>query len=104
MRDDPVFRSLRQIAAKLHEIGVPYAVGGGMALVAHGYDRTTVDVDEVQRRRSQMDERVRRLEAREEDLEVERQRTKSQRRRIASRRIRPWSSAWRAQLARQPRA
>src|SRR5438309_75580 len=45
MRDDPVNRALRQIAAKLHELGIPYAIAGGMALVAHGYDRTTVDVD-----------------------------------------------------------
>jgi hypothetical protein len=45
MRDDPVFRTLHAITAKLNELGVPYAVAGGMALVAHGYDRTTVDVD-----------------------------------------------------------
>ncbi len=45
MRDDPVFRTLRSIAAKLDELGIAYAVAGGMALVAHGYDRTTVDVD-----------------------------------------------------------
>jgi hypothetical protein len=29
----------------LKELEVPYAVAGAMALVAHGYDRTTVDVD-----------------------------------------------------------
>jgi hypothetical protein len=45
MRDDPVNRALRQIAAKLKELDIPYAVAGGMALVAHGYLRTTVDVD-----------------------------------------------------------
>lgn len=45
MRDDPVHRSLRSIAQRLDALGIPYAVGGGMALVAHGYDRTTVDVD-----------------------------------------------------------
>src|SRR5438067_406065 len=45
MRDDPVNRALRQIAAKLQELDIPYAVAGGMALVAHGYLRTTVDVD-----------------------------------------------------------
>jgi hypothetical protein len=45
MRDDPVFRTLHTITAKLNELGIPYAVAGGMALVAHGYDRTTVDVD-----------------------------------------------------------
>jgi hypothetical protein len=45
MRDDPVNRSLRQVAGKLQELQIPYAISGGMALVAHGYDRTTVDVD-----------------------------------------------------------
>jgi hypothetical protein len=45
MRDDPVHRTLQNVAARLQEIGVPYAVAGGMALVAHGYDRTTEDVD-----------------------------------------------------------
>jgi hypothetical protein len=45
MHDDPVFRTLHTITAKLNELGIPYAVAGGMALVVHGYDRTTVDVD-----------------------------------------------------------
>lgn len=45
MRQDKVHDSLRRITQKLSELGVPYAVAGGMALVAHGYDRTTVDVD-----------------------------------------------------------
>lgn len=45
MRDDPVFQTLRRITSKLGELGIAYAVAGGMALVAHGYDRTTVDVD-----------------------------------------------------------
>jgi hypothetical protein len=45
MKDDPVHQSLRKIAARLSELSIPYAVAGGMALVAHGYDRTTVDVD-----------------------------------------------------------
>jgi hypothetical protein len=44
MRDDPVFRILRAITSKLQQLGIPYAVVGGMALVAHGYDRTTTDV------------------------------------------------------------
>jgi hypothetical protein len=44
MRDDPVHRALREIAQRLEGLGIPYAVVGGMALVAHGYDRTTVDV------------------------------------------------------------
>jgi hypothetical protein len=36
---------LEKIAQRLEELRIPYAVVGGMALVAHGYDRTTVDVD-----------------------------------------------------------
>ncbi len=47
MREDAVHRSLRKIAAKLEEMEIPYAVADGMALVAYGYDRTTVDVDVV---------------------------------------------------------
>ena len=45
MRDDDVHTTLRRVTARLDELGIPYAVAGGMALVAHGYDRTTVDVD-----------------------------------------------------------
>jgi len=45
MKSDPVHQSLREIARRLSESGINYAVAGGMALVAHGYDRTTVDVD-----------------------------------------------------------
>lgn len=45
MRDDPVHKTLREIARRLEAMHVPYAIVGGMALVAHGYARTTVDVD-----------------------------------------------------------
>ncbi len=45
MRDDPVHRALRKVASRLNDLHIPYAVAGGMALVANGYDRTTVDVD-----------------------------------------------------------
>jgi hypothetical protein len=45
MKDDAVHQSLRRIADRLSGLSIPYAVAGGMALVAHGYDRTTVDVD-----------------------------------------------------------
>ncbi|MFQ5490987.1 MAG: hypothetical protein ACE5GE_09725, partial [Phycisphaerae bacterium] len=45
MKDDPVHKTLREIAEKLGGLGIDYAVVGGMALVAHGYDRTTADVD-----------------------------------------------------------
>jgi hypothetical protein len=45
MGEGPVHSTLQRIARKLDELGIPYAVAGGMALVAHGYLRTTVDVD-----------------------------------------------------------
>ena len=45
MRTDDVHTTLRRLTARLDQLGSPYAVAGGMALVAHGYDRTTVDVD-----------------------------------------------------------
>jgi hypothetical protein len=45
MREDKVHETLRRITSKLSELGIPYAVAGGMSLVAHGYTRTTVDVD-----------------------------------------------------------
>jgi hypothetical protein len=41
----PVHQALRNISQKLDDLGIPYAVVGGMALVAHGYERTTVDID-----------------------------------------------------------
>ena len=45
MGDDPVHQTLHRIAARLDQIGVPYAVAGGMALNAHGHQRATLDVD-----------------------------------------------------------
>ena len=45
MQADPVFETLRGITTRLQELSIPYAVMGGMALVAHGYLRTTEDVD-----------------------------------------------------------
>jgi hypothetical protein len=45
MQDDPVHRTLTRIAAKLDELGVPYAIAGAMALAAHRFIRATVDVD-----------------------------------------------------------
>ncbi len=45
MRKDPVHQSLLQIAQRLEKSGIDYAVAGGMALVAHGYHRTTEDID-----------------------------------------------------------
>jgi hypothetical protein len=40
-----VQRTLRKIAQRLAEIGVDYAVVGGMAMYAHGFRRYTEDVD-----------------------------------------------------------
>ncbi len=37
--------ALLRIAKRLNELGIPYAVAGGMALNAHGYRRFTEDVD-----------------------------------------------------------
>lgn len=37
--------SLRKITRRLHELGIPYAIAGGMALFAHGLRRFTEDVD-----------------------------------------------------------
>ncbi len=37
--------ALKKIAARLDELGIPYAVAGGMALFAHGFRRFTEDVD-----------------------------------------------------------
>ena len=45
MKEDVVTDTLRRIAKRLHELGIPYAVAGGMALAAHGHVRSTVDVD-----------------------------------------------------------
>jgi len=45
MGDDPVHQTLRNIAARLEELGIAYAVAGGMALSAHRFFRATVDVD-----------------------------------------------------------
>jgi len=47
MKDDPVHQTLRAITRRLAELQIPYCIAGGMALVAHGYDRTTVDIDVI---------------------------------------------------------
>jgi len=43
--ESAVHKTLRRIARKLDELGIPYAIAGGMALFAHGYRRFTEDVD-----------------------------------------------------------
>lgn len=40
-----VHESLRRIVTRLDELGISYAVAGGMALFVHGYRRFTEDVD-----------------------------------------------------------
>ena len=40
-----VHRTLRRVTKRLEELGVLYAVAGGMALFLHGYRRFTEDVD-----------------------------------------------------------
>lgn len=40
-----VQQSLKRITRRLNELGIPYAVAGGMALFAHGYQRFTDDID-----------------------------------------------------------
>ncbi len=40
-----VHQTLRRITRRLEELGVPYAVAGGMALFLHGFRRFTEDVD-----------------------------------------------------------
>jgi hypothetical protein len=41
----PVQKAARKIARALDELGIPYAVAGGLAVAANGLDRQTVDVD-----------------------------------------------------------
>ncbi len=50
-KSDSVFQTLRAIARRLDDLGIPYAVAGGMALNAHGFRRLTVDVDILVTRR-----------------------------------------------------
>jgi len=45
MGEDVVTQTLRRISSRLDELGIPYAVAGGMALGAHGFVRATADVD-----------------------------------------------------------
>lgn len=43
--NNAVHKTLRQISARLEELGVDYAIAGGMAMFFHGYRRFTEDVD-----------------------------------------------------------
>jgi hypothetical protein len=44
-KDSAVQVTLTRIAKRLEDLGIPYAVAGGMALFRHGYRRFTEDVD-----------------------------------------------------------
>jgi hypothetical protein len=44
-KESAVFKTMRELARRLDELGIPYAVVGGMALFQHGYRRFTEDVD-----------------------------------------------------------
>jgi hypothetical protein len=43
--DGGLHETLRNLRAKLDELGIPYVVIGGMALTAHGFARMTEDID-----------------------------------------------------------
>jgi hypothetical protein len=40
-----VHKTMKKVAHRLEELGIPYAVAGAMAMFLHGYERFTVDVD-----------------------------------------------------------
>lgn len=44
-KEGAVYKSLTRIVKCLTDLGIPYAVAGGMALFEHGYRRFTEDVD-----------------------------------------------------------
>ena len=43
--NNEVHKALRRITSRLEQLGIPYAVAGGMALYFHAYARFTEDVD-----------------------------------------------------------
>jgi len=44
-KESAVHKALERIVQRLNELGIPYAIAGGMALFFHGYRRFTEDVD-----------------------------------------------------------
>jgi hypothetical protein len=44
-KESAVHKTLRQLARRLNDLGIPYAIVGGMAMFFHGYRRFTEDVD-----------------------------------------------------------
>ncbi len=45
MRESPVHLALKRTAEALAAMDIPFAVAGGLAVVAHGHVRTTEDID-----------------------------------------------------------
>jgi hypothetical protein len=45
MGESEVNKTLRRISKRLNALQIPYAVAGGMALIAHGFRRFTEDID-----------------------------------------------------------
>jgi len=45
MKESKVHQAALALAERLRSEKIPYAIAGGMALAAHGYERVTVDVD-----------------------------------------------------------
>src|SRR5688500_20194305 len=45
MGEGVVHQSLQKITKRLEDLGIPYAVVGGLAIAAHGFKRMTDDVD-----------------------------------------------------------
>lgn len=45
MQRGNVYQALRDLARRLDEIGIPYAILGGLALGQHGMPRMTMDID-----------------------------------------------------------
>ncbi len=43
--ESAVHKTLRRLVARLDELGIDYAIAGGMALFFHGYRRFTEDID-----------------------------------------------------------
>jgi hypothetical protein len=43
-KENAVHKTLRKITARLDDLGIPYALAGGMAMFFHGYRRFTEDV------------------------------------------------------------
>ena len=42
-----LLEELKNVIARIDDVGVPYALCGGLAMAVHGYPRATVDIDLV---------------------------------------------------------